>query len=63
MAAATYDKKPTFLVRELDKILGENDRAVRANLVEAKLPTVQVSSTGSVEVRPPAAAPRRRSRG
>jgi hypothetical protein len=50
MAAATYDKKPAFLVRELDKILREPGRHVNAAKVAKEIPTVRVTSEGRVTV-------------
>ena len=50
MAAATYDKKPAFLVKELDRILRERGRQDNAVKVEREIPVVRVTPEGRVRV-------------
>jgi hypothetical protein len=57
MAAATYDKKPAFLVRELDKILREKGRQDNALKVAREIPVVRVTPEGRVKVVTPPRGP------
>ncbi len=56
MAAATYDKNPKFLVKELDKILREKGRKDNARRVEREIPAVRPTSEGGVEVVTPSSS-------
>jgi hypothetical protein len=53
VALSTYDKKPTFLVKELDRILNEKGRKENVEKVSQSLPQVKVER-GRVKVTPPA---------
>jgi hypothetical protein len=56
MAAATYDQKPSFLVKELDKILREKGRKANAAQVGRKIPVVRIQG-GRVEIVRPSVGP------
>jgi len=60
MAAATYDQRPAFLRRELEKILREKGRHGNAQRVERAIPNVRVTTEGDVKVVTPSVANGRR---
>lgn len=50
MAAATYDQKPVFLRKELEKILREKGRQGNATKVQQVIPQVRPTPEGGVKV-------------
>ena len=56
MAAATYDQRPAFLRKELEKILREKGRHGNALRVERAIPDVRVTTEGDVKVVTPSVA-------
>ena len=55
MALATYDQKPAFLRKALEKILRERGRQGNASKVERAIPKVRVTAEGEVKVVTPSA--------
>ncbi len=50
MAIATYDQKPGFVRKRLEKVLREKGRQDNASKVQRAIPNVRVTSEGGVKV-------------